>query len=110
MVSRTLITVRTSRRWFACPTSTCSQDTAQRDALIDQTMRLHLLRAVAGGDNLYTISYRDPEPEKARKVVQSILTIFVESMRVASDRQDSAPRCASSTIRSRSTSKVCRPP
>jgi len=64
------------------------KNTAQRDALIDQTMKSISLAGSRGGDNLYTISYRDPEPEKARKVVQSILTIFVESS-VGDDRQDS---------------------
>lgn len=64
------------------------KNTAQRDALIDQTMKSISLASSRGGDNLYTISYRDPEPEKARKVVQSILTIFVESS-VGDDRQDS---------------------
>jgi polysaccharide chain length determinant protein (PEP-CTERM system associated) len=64
------------------------KNTAQRDALIDQTMSSISLTSSRGGDNLYTISYRDPEPEKARKVVQSILTIFVESS-VGDDRQDS---------------------
>jgi len=64
------------------------KNTAQRDALIDETMRSISLASSRGGDNLYTISYRDPEPEKARKVVQSILTIFVESS-VGDDRQDS---------------------
>ena len=64
------------------------KNTAQRDALIDQTMKSISLASSRGGDNLYTISYRDPEPDKARKVVQSILTIFVESS-VGDDRQDS---------------------
>jgi len=64
------------------------KNTAQRDALIDQTMSSISLASSRGGENLYTISYRDPEPEKARKVVQSILTIFVESS-VGDDRQDS---------------------
>jgi polysaccharide chain length determinant protein (PEP-CTERM system associated) len=32
-----------------------------------------------GRDNLYTLEYRDTDPEKARKVVQSLTTIFVES-------------------------------
>ena len=30
-------------------------------------------------NNLYTINYRDPNPEQSRKVVQSLVTIFVES-------------------------------
>ena len=30
-------------------------------------------------NNLYTIAYRDPNPEQSRKVVQSLVTIFVES-------------------------------
>ena len=30
-------------------------------------------------NNLYTITYRDPNPEQSRKVVQSLVTIFVES-------------------------------
>ena len=35
--------------------------------------------ADAGKENLYTITYQDANPELARKVVQSLLTIFVES-------------------------------
>jgi polysaccharide chain length determinant protein (PEP-CTERM system associated) len=33
----------------------------------------------AGGVNLYTMAYRDPEPEKAKRVIQSMVSIFVES-------------------------------
>jgi polysaccharide chain length determinant protein (PEP-CTERM system associated) len=50
----------------------------QRQALIDEVMKSIKL----GGsirDNLYFISYRDTDPERARKVVQSLLTIFVEA-------------------------------
>jgi polysaccharide chain length determinant protein (PEP-CTERM system associated) len=61
---------------------------AQRDKLIDATMRSISLASARGGENLYTISFRDPQPEKARKVVQSMLTIFVESS-VGDERQDS---------------------
>lgn len=32
-----------------------------------------------GRDNLYTLSFRDPSPDKAKKVVQSLVSIFVES-------------------------------
>ena len=37
--------------------------------------------------NVYVISYRSPNPERARKVVQSLLTIFVESS-LGDKRQD----------------------
>ena len=51
---------------------------AQRDELIDDVMKtLSLTGNVTA--NLYVISYRDPNPEQARRVVQSLLGIFVES-------------------------------
>jgi polysaccharide chain length determinant protein (PEP-CTERM system associated) len=39
------------------------------------------------GQNIYTVSYEDPSPELAKRVVQSLLTIFVES-NLGSSRQD----------------------
>lgn len=50
---------------------------AQREELIDTVTKNIKLDAVRG--NLYTISYRDPSPERARRVVQALLNIFVES-------------------------------
>ena len=50
----------------------------ERDELIDELTKT----LVIGADrtpNLYTISYMDPVPERARKTVQSLLSIFVES-------------------------------
>ncbi len=60
---------------------------ADREDLIDQvtgTIRL----SGSSSTNLYVISYRDPDPELARKVVQSLLAIFVESS-LGDKRQDS---------------------
>ena len=60
---------------------------AARDELIDNVMKTIQL----GGStlsNLYVITYRDPNPERARKVVQSLLAIFVESS-LGDKRQDS---------------------
>jgi polysaccharide chain length determinant protein (PEP-CTERM system associated) len=51
---------------------------AQRDDLIDDVMKAIQLSGNVNA-NLYIISYRDPNPEQARKVVQSLLGIFVES-------------------------------
>jgi polysaccharide chain length determinant protein (PEP-CTERM system associated) len=54
-------------------------DVASRDALIDSLGKNIRLEAGGRGTNLYGISYRDTSPERARKVVQSLLNIFVES-------------------------------
>ncbi|MCC7120099.1 MAG: chain length-determining protein, partial [Gammaproteobacteria bacterium] len=58
-----------------------------RDALIDRVMKAI---KIAGNvrDNIYVISYQDVQPEQARKVVQALLTIFVESS-LGDKRQDS---------------------
>lgn len=49
-----------------------------REALIDDLTRALEIRGV-GRDNLYTISYRDTSPAQAQRVVQALLTIFVEA-------------------------------
>lgn len=51
---------------------------SERETLIEQVTRSLTMQG-SGRDNLYSIAYRHTEPEKARKVVQSLLTIFVES-------------------------------
>jgi len=54
------------------------KSSTERDELIDNLMKqLQLTGNV--NNNLYVISYRNPDPEKAKNVVQSLLTIFVES-------------------------------
>ena len=59
---------------------------AQQEALIDDlTSSLKILGV--GRDNLYTISYRDPDPAKAQKVVQALVSIFIESS-LGDKRQD----------------------
>jgi polysaccharide chain length determinant protein (PEP-CTERM system associated) len=51
---------------------------AERAALIEGTINSVSIRST-GRDNLYTLSYRGDNPDKALRVVQSLLTIFVES-------------------------------
>lgn len=56
-----------------------------RNALIDSVM--NTIRMSVSSGNLYVISYRDSKPERAQKVVQSLLTIFIESS-LGDKRQD----------------------
>jgi polysaccharide chain length determinant protein (PEP-CTERM system associated) len=48
-----------------------------REQMITRMIKEVTLQS-AGGDNLFTISYTDKDPHKAKLVVQSLLTIFVE--------------------------------
>ena len=50
----------------------------ERERLIDDLIKDLAIKSV-GRDNLYTISYRDTSPQQASRVVQSLLSIFVES-------------------------------
>jgi polysaccharide chain length determinant protein (PEP-CTERM system associated) len=59
---------------------------ADREELIDRVTKSIRLDGNVS-QNLYTLSYRDPNPVLARKVVQSLLTIFVESS-LGDKRQD----------------------
>ncbi len=58
----------------------------QKEALIDSLTRKIELQNT-GGINLYSISLKDSKPETAKKIVQSLLTIFVES-NLGSNRKD----------------------
>ena len=51
---------------------------AEQDALVEKLMKGIELR-IAGGTNLYSMVYKDAEPEKAKRVVQAMVSIFVES-------------------------------
>lgn len=64
-----------------------SQSKEAQDALIDSLMKTLEIKNV-GRDNLYVLSYRDSSPEKAKRVVQSLVSIFVESS-LGDTRKDS---------------------
>jgi polysaccharide chain length determinant protein (PEP-CTERM system associated) len=49
-----------------------------RDALVDKLMGEVQIRA-ASGLNLYTLVYRDNDQDKAKRVIQSLVSLFVES-------------------------------
>ena len=64
------------------------KSSADQDALVDGLMKTLEIKSV-GRDNLYILSYRDPEPEKAKRVVQSLVSIFIESS-LGDKRKDSS--------------------
>lgn len=59
---------------------------SQQEQLVDSLANTLKIQSV-GRDNLYTISYRDPDPAKAQRVVQALVSIFVESS-LGDKRQD----------------------
>lgn len=63
------------------------QDGAQREALIAK-LSSSLKIGGTGRDNLFTLSYQDKSPERAQRVVQALVSLFVESGLVGK-RQDS---------------------
>lgn len=69
-----------------------NQSKADQDALVERLQKgISMRSAGTGSPNLYLMSYRDPEPEKAKRVIQSLVSIFVESGMSASRKDtDSA--------------------
>lgn len=55
-----------------------AQSKSAQEALIDGLMKTLEIKNV-GRDNLYVLSYRDTNPDRAKRVVQSLVSIFVES-------------------------------
>ena len=68
-----------------------SESKTEQDALITSLMSDLSIRNV-GRDNLYALSYRDAEPAKAQKVIQSLVSIFVESSLGASRKDTEVAR------------------
>ncbi|HEX6735233.1 MAG TPA: XrtA system polysaccharide chain length determinant [Azonexus sp.] len=60
---------------------------AEQETLIENLTKTLKIQSV-GRDNLYTLSYQDPDPAKAQRVVQGLVSIFVESS-LGNKRQDS---------------------
>jgi polysaccharide chain length determinant protein (PEP-CTERM system associated) len=54
------------------------QTPGEKEALVESLTKDIKITSV-GRENLYTISYRDTNPDQGKKVVQSLVSIFVES-------------------------------
>lgn len=78
MISRTLISRPNVERMLRMTDADLQARTPQeREGQIDKLINGMELRPA--GNNLYTITYRDSQPEAAKSVVQALLSIFVES-------------------------------
>ena len=55
-----------------------SQNKGDQEALIEKLTKGVEIRT-AGGNNLYSMAYRDSEQDRAKRVIQSMVSIFVES-------------------------------
>lgn len=78
MMSRTLISRPNVDRVIRMSDMDIRLHTAEeREALITRLTRELTIRS-AGAENLYTITYTDRDAQLAKRVVQSLLTIFVE--------------------------------
>lgn len=87
MLSRTLISRPNIEKLIRMADLDLAAKTkAEREKLIDDLIASVKLTS-SGRDNLYLVSYRDPKPARAQKVVQAMVTLFVESG-LGSKRQD----------------------
>ncbi len=88
MLSRTLVNRPTVEKLITmAELDTKAQSKEEQEKAIAQVANSVSIRST-GRDNLYTLSYRGESPDKALRVVQSLLTIFVESS-TGSSRSDS---------------------
>ncbi|MCY4757352.1 XrtA system polysaccharide chain length determinant [Pelomonas aquatica] len=65
-----------------------NQSKAQQEATIESVTGSLSIQS-SGRDNLYILGYRDSEPETAKRVVQSLVSIFVESS-LGAQRKDTS--------------------
>ncbi len=88
MLSRTLISRPNVEKLVRMADLDLASNTkAEQEALIEQLMKTLEIRN-AGRDNLYTLSFRDSSAERAKRVVQSLTSIFIESS-LGKGRKDS---------------------
>jgi polysaccharide chain length determinant protein (PEP-CTERM system associated) len=77
MMSRTLVSRVNVEKVVQMAGMDSGQTQNEREQLIARLTRELTIRS-AGRENLYAITYSDQDPERAKRVVQSLLTLFVE--------------------------------
>ena len=89
MLSRTLISRPNIEKLIRMSDADLNiESKADQEELIERLTKTLQIKST-NRDNLYTISFRDTDPAKAQRVVQSLVSIFVESS-LGDKRQDSA--------------------
>lgn len=89
MLSRTLISRPNVEKLIRMADLDLKSQTGEsQEALVDSLIKTLQIKNL-GRDNLYVLSYRDTNPEKAKRVVQSLVSIFVESS-MGETRQDAS--------------------
>lgn len=77
-----------------------AENQKELDSIIERLKSNISLNAGRGRTNLYTITYTDNEPDTAKKVVQNLLTILVESsLGQSRENSDTAQKFLSQQIR-----------
>ena len=91
MLSRTLISRPNIEKLIRMADLDLKNETkGQQESLIEGLMK-SVEKKSAGRDNLYSLTYVDPDKDKAKRVIQSMVSIFVESSLGASRKDtDSA--------------------
>ncbi len=87
MLSRTLISRPNLEKLIRMADLDLKSAGRNDQELLIQKLTQGIRISTAGGLNLYTMSFRDAEPERAKRVIQSMVSIFVESG-LGSSRKD----------------------
>ena len=89
MLSRTLISRPNVERLLdSTKTNFKSDSQAERDRIVDN-LASRLKIASLGRDNVYALSFRDENPEQAKRVVEEMLNLFMDS-NLGEKREDAA--------------------
>ena len=88
LLSRTLISRPNIEKLVRMADLDLGDEAKQQDALVDSLMKTLEIKTAIGRENIYMLAYRDQNPERAKKVIQSLVSIFIESS-LGSSRKDS---------------------
>lgn len=92
ILSRTLITRPNVEKLISMADLEIEAKTANdRESLIEDLSSDLQIRS-AGRDNLFTLAYRDQHPERAQRIVQALVSLFVESGLIGKQQDSTSAR------------------